>query len=184
MIHTGWPRSYRKYILQITQPSQYRYAKLQHRLAVTSGSPSSNTRDEMRNDAKFFFAMDIFARYLNILFILDLYLHFDKVWSSFRSEAPVQTCLSFTHSIDYLVSLSLCISVCRSFYLFVFFLIFHLVPSYGQFVLFLFAFYKNLLNPTDSWTIMAHLLDLHIYTLNPLLTGLAEKTSSLTKIII
>ena len=38
--HTGWPKSYRKYILQITQPSQYRYAKLQHKYAVTSGSPS------------------------------------------------------------------------------------------------------------------------------------------------
>ena len=38
---TGWwPRSYRKYILQITQPSQYRYATLQYRFAVTSGSPS------------------------------------------------------------------------------------------------------------------------------------------------
>ena len=33
--HTGWPRSYRKYILQITHPSQYRYA-------VTSGSPSKS----------------------------------------------------------------------------------------------------------------------------------------------
>ena len=31
-------KSYRKYILQITQPSQYRYAKLQYRFAVTSGS--------------------------------------------------------------------------------------------------------------------------------------------------
>ena len=40
--YTGWPRSYRKYILQITQPSQYGYAKLQYRCAVTSGS-SSNT---------------------------------------------------------------------------------------------------------------------------------------------
>ena len=39
-IDTGWPRSYRKYILQITQPSKYRYAKLQCRFAVTSGSPS------------------------------------------------------------------------------------------------------------------------------------------------
>ena len=39
--HTGWPRSYRKYILQITQPSQYRYTKLQYRFAVTSGSPST-----------------------------------------------------------------------------------------------------------------------------------------------
>ena len=37
---TGWPRSYRKYILQITQTSQYRYAKLQYRFSVTSGSPS------------------------------------------------------------------------------------------------------------------------------------------------
>ena len=37
---TGWPRSYRKYLLQITQPSQYRYANLQYRFAVTSGSPS------------------------------------------------------------------------------------------------------------------------------------------------
>ena len=36
---TGWPRSYRKYILQITQPSKYIYAKLQYRSAVTSGSP-------------------------------------------------------------------------------------------------------------------------------------------------
>ena len=33
-------RSYRKYILQITQPSLYGYAKLQYRFAVTSGSPS------------------------------------------------------------------------------------------------------------------------------------------------
>ena len=31
---------YRKQILQITQPSQYRFAKLQCRYAVTSGSPS------------------------------------------------------------------------------------------------------------------------------------------------
>ena len=37
--YTGWPRSYRKYLLQITQPSQYGYAKLQYRFAVTSGSP-------------------------------------------------------------------------------------------------------------------------------------------------
>ena len=37
---TGWPRSYRKYILQITQPSEYGYGKLQYRFAVTSGSPS------------------------------------------------------------------------------------------------------------------------------------------------
>ena len=37
---TGWPRSYRKYIRQITQPSQYRYAQLQYRFAVISGSPS------------------------------------------------------------------------------------------------------------------------------------------------
>ena len=37
---TGWPRSYRKYILQITQPSLYGYAKLHYRFAVTSGSPS------------------------------------------------------------------------------------------------------------------------------------------------
>ena len=33
---TGWSISYRKYILQIMQPSQYRYAKLQFRFAVTS----------------------------------------------------------------------------------------------------------------------------------------------------
>ena len=39
-IPTGWSISYRKYILQITQPSQYRYAKLQYRFAVISGSPS------------------------------------------------------------------------------------------------------------------------------------------------
>ena len=38
--YTGWPRSYHKYILQITQPSQYRYAKLHYSFAVTSGSPS------------------------------------------------------------------------------------------------------------------------------------------------
>ena len=37
---TGWPSCYRKYILQITQPSQYGYAKFQYRFAVTSGSPS------------------------------------------------------------------------------------------------------------------------------------------------
>ena len=37
---TGWPRSYSKYIFQIAQPSQYRYANLQNRFAVTSGSPS------------------------------------------------------------------------------------------------------------------------------------------------
>ena len=39
--YTGWPRSYRKYILQITPPSQYGYATLQYRFAVTSGSPSN-----------------------------------------------------------------------------------------------------------------------------------------------
>ena len=38
--YTWWPRSYRKYILQITQHSQYRYAKLQYRFAVIYGSPS------------------------------------------------------------------------------------------------------------------------------------------------
>ena len=40
-----WPRSYRKYILQITQPFQSRYAKLQYRFAVTTGSPSINSKD-------------------------------------------------------------------------------------------------------------------------------------------
>ena len=40
--NTGWSISYRKYILKITQPSQYRYAKLQFRFAVISGSPSSS----------------------------------------------------------------------------------------------------------------------------------------------
>ena len=38
---TGWPRSYCKYMLQITQPSQYGYEKLQYRFAITSGSPST-----------------------------------------------------------------------------------------------------------------------------------------------
>ena len=38
-ICTGLPRSYRKYIQQITQPSLYRYEKLQYRFAVTSWSP-------------------------------------------------------------------------------------------------------------------------------------------------
>ena len=37
---TGWDISYRKYILRITQPCQYRYTKLQYRFAVTSWSPS------------------------------------------------------------------------------------------------------------------------------------------------
>ena len=37
----GWPGSYRKYMLQITRPSSYGYAKLQYRFAVTTGSPSS-----------------------------------------------------------------------------------------------------------------------------------------------
>ena len=41
-MHTGWPRNHHKYILQITQPSQYRYAKLQYRFAVISGSPSTS----------------------------------------------------------------------------------------------------------------------------------------------
>ena len=40
-LYTGWPRSYRKYILQITQPTRYGYAKLQYSFAVTSWSPSS-----------------------------------------------------------------------------------------------------------------------------------------------
>ena len=39
--NTGWPRSYRKYILQITKTSLNRYEKLQYRFAVNSGSPSS-----------------------------------------------------------------------------------------------------------------------------------------------
>ena len=38
---TGWPKSYRKYILKITQPPQYGYAKSQYRFSVTSGSPST-----------------------------------------------------------------------------------------------------------------------------------------------
>ena len=33
-MRTGLPRSYRKYKLKITQPSQYDYAKLQYRFAV------------------------------------------------------------------------------------------------------------------------------------------------------
>ena len=45
---TGWPRSYRKYILQITQPSQYGYAKLQYRFAVTSGSSSTSSLSPLR----------------------------------------------------------------------------------------------------------------------------------------
>ena len=32
---------YRKYILQITQPSQYRYTQLQYRFAVISEAPST-----------------------------------------------------------------------------------------------------------------------------------------------
>ena len=38
---TGWPRNYRKYTLQITQPSQYGCVKSQYGFAVTSGSPST-----------------------------------------------------------------------------------------------------------------------------------------------
>ena len=37
---TGCPISYRKYILQITQPTKYKYTKLQNRFAVISGAPS------------------------------------------------------------------------------------------------------------------------------------------------
>ena len=47
--NTGWPRSYRKYILQITQHSQYGYAKLQYRFAVTSGSPSTYENEKVNN---------------------------------------------------------------------------------------------------------------------------------------
>ena len=39
--NTVRPRSYRKFILQITQPFQYGYANFQYRCAVTSGSPST-----------------------------------------------------------------------------------------------------------------------------------------------
>ena len=52
---TGWSISYRKYILQITQPSQYRYSKLQYRFAVTSWSPSMHGKSEKRS---FFFITD------------------------------------------------------------------------------------------------------------------------------
>ena len=38
---TGWPISYRKYILQITQPSQCKVTKLQYRFVVISGAPST-----------------------------------------------------------------------------------------------------------------------------------------------
>ena len=41
--------SYRKYILQITQPSEYRYAKLQYRFAVISGSPSTYFVNSVKN---------------------------------------------------------------------------------------------------------------------------------------
>ena len=47
---TGWPRSYRKYILQIPQPSQYGYAKSQYRFAVTSGSPSKWLHTDRQTD--------------------------------------------------------------------------------------------------------------------------------------
>ena len=40
---TGRPRSYRKYILQIKQPSKYRYTHLQYRSAAISEAPSNNT---------------------------------------------------------------------------------------------------------------------------------------------
>ena len=51
----------RKYILQITQYSQYRYAKLQYRFAVISGSPSICTFHEYRRSR---------AQYTNIAFHL------------------------------------------------------------------------------------------------------------------
>ena len=41
LMYLYWPRWYRTYILQITQPSQSRYAKLPYRFPVTSGSPST-----------------------------------------------------------------------------------------------------------------------------------------------
>ena len=40
ILFTGCPISYRKCILQITHPSQYKYTKLQHRFAVISEAPS------------------------------------------------------------------------------------------------------------------------------------------------
>ena len=46
-VFTWAPRSYRKYILQVTQPSQYIYANLQYRFAVTSGSPSISQNIEI-----------------------------------------------------------------------------------------------------------------------------------------
>ena len=50
---TGWPRSYRKYILQITQPSQYRCAKLQYMFAVNSGSPSRSPTGHRKKNHRF-----------------------------------------------------------------------------------------------------------------------------------
>ena len=51
---TGSPRSYRngKYMLQITQPFQYKYAKLQYRFAVTSGAPSRCEEEQNKHVAE------------------------------------------------------------------------------------------------------------------------------------
>ena len=40
ILHTRRSIYYRKYILQITQPSQYRYSQSQYRFAVISAAPS------------------------------------------------------------------------------------------------------------------------------------------------
>ena len=41
--------NYREYILQITQPSQYRCTQLQYRFAVISEAPSMSRHDEVGN---------------------------------------------------------------------------------------------------------------------------------------
>ena len=65
--NTGWPRSYRKYILQITQPSQYGYAKLQYRFAVTSLSPSTSSQFQWRPYGAKLPAIDVVLKYLVLI---------------------------------------------------------------------------------------------------------------------
>ena len=60
--------SYRKYILQITQPSQYRCTLLQYRFAVISETPS------------IFFFWKIFHQYFLKLFFLYLFMIFTRYW--------------------------------------------------------------------------------------------------------
>ena len=84
---TGWPRRYRKYILQITQPSQYRYTKSPYRFAVTAGWPiiprSFLVETLGQNNAEEFIHM-LWSNRICVYLVAPALAHFVRIKGVFR----------------------------------------------------------------------------------------------------